>query len=324
MTKINRHQKEKILKDVQHNHIGSLQELKAVHLDFHWCTISYPITGDTALHIAARLGHLTTLNYLLDEYSPLMVDIKNKDDKTPLHEAAQFTKLDSVLRLCYYGADVNALRRGDWTPLMLACTKIQPGISLDIVKKLVSCGAVINMQNKDGWSCVHLLAREGSLDVFNYLLKCGLNVNVKTRNGRTALHIAALHGQKDIVIKLIAHIDLDCKDGCGNTPLHEAILGQHIELARLLVAKGANIQARNNSDFNILHLASSQDNVEVLDYVLNELKLECDSRNLNGWTPAHCAARNGCKKVFDYLRTLGADIYQKDVFGRTPLDYLKL
>lgn len=323
MIKINQ-DKEKILKDVQHNDIGSLQELKAAHPDFHWCTISYPKTGDTALHLAARLGHLTTINYLLDEYTPSMVDIKNKDDKTPLHDAAQFTQLDSVLRLCCYGADVNALRRGDWTPLMLACTKIQPGISFDIAKKLVNCGAVINMQNKDGWSCVHLLAREGGVDVFNYLLTCGLNVNVKTKNGRTALHIAALHGQKDIVIKLIYHIDLNCKDGCGNTPLHEAILGQHIKLARFLVATGANIQARNNSDFNVLHLAASQDNVKVLDYVLNELKLDCDCRNLNGWTPAHCAARNGCKKVFEHLRRLGADIYQKDVFGRTPLDYLKL
>lgn len=171
---------EKILRDIQHGDFSSLQALKAKDPHFHWSSIIYQKTGDTALHVAARLGHLTVIDYLL-EYAPQTVDVKNQNDKTPLHEASQFGQFESVAKLLSYGSEVNALRRGDWTPLMLACTKIKP-INLKIVKLLVDKGAYINMPNKDGWTCVHLLAREGGLDILDYLIKQGLQVCKIQRN----------------------------------------------------------------------------------------------------------------------------------------------
>ncbi|XP_066149158.1 ankyrin repeat domain-containing protein 16-like isoform X2 [Euwallacea fornicatus] len=312
---------EKILKDIQQNNISILQTLKSQNPLFHWSSISYKQTGDTALHIAARLGHLAMIDYLLTEYSPCLVNIKNKDDKTPLHEAAQFTQLHSVKKLCSYGADVNALRRGDWTPLMLACTKIQSAVSLSIVQNLVDKGAEINYPNKDGWTCLHILAREGGLEILDYLIGKGLI----TRNGRTALHITALHGNKEILSKLLKYLNVNSMDGCGNTPLHEALLGQHLDLARILVENKANIHITNNSGLSLLHLVATQDSTEIIEYVLGELNFDVDyCGNKNGWTAAHCAARKGSKEVFEYLITKGADVSLKDNFGRTAKEYFNL
>lgn len=176
--KSNKKIQEKILKEIQHCDTTSLCVLKSENPNFHWSTICYDKTGDTALHVAARLGYLPVIEYLLETYNPCAVDVKNKDDKTPLHEAAQFAQLDSVLKLCSYGSDVNALRRGDWTALMLACTKIQRNISLSIVKTLIEKGAKVNLCNKDGWTCVHILAREGGEEIFDYLINQGLKVSI--------------------------------------------------------------------------------------------------------------------------------------------------
>ncbi|CAG9770731.1 unnamed protein product [Ceutorhynchus assimilis] len=320
--KLNKKLQEKILKEVQHGDISTLQSFNLENPCFHWSSISYEKTGDTILHVAARLGYVTIIHYLLDEFYPCAVNVRNKDDKTALHEAAQFAQLQSILKLCSFRADVNALRRGDWTALMLACTKVQSESNLLIAKALVKRGAQVNLPNKDGWTCVHILAREGGEDIFDYLLEHGLQVNVKTKNGRTPLHIAALHGNIGFISKLITYIDIDSKDSCGNTPLHEAILGQHIKIAAVLVELGADTYAKNNSDLSVLHLAASQNSLQVINYILSELNGEINFQNKNGWTVAHCAARKGLREICEHLKTLGADLSIKDNFGRSATDYL--
>ncbi|KAL1502591.1 hypothetical protein ABEB36_007713 [Hypothenemus hampei] len=312
----------KVLTDIQHNELSSLKALKLINQAFHWSSLIYPQTGDTALHVAARLGYTSTIDHLLNEYIPCAVNVRNNDDKTPLHEAAQFNQLQSVLMLLTHGADVNALKRADWTPLMLACTKIQPGISLSIVKALVENGANVNVQNKDGWTCTHIIAREGSKEIFEYLVNAGLIVNAKTKNQRTALHIAALHGNIDILPSLIFKVDINSKDACGNTPFHESILGQHIDIGDYLFMNGADIWIENHNGFNALHLAASQDNSDVINYLINQLNFHVNTQSRNGWTAAHCAARKRCYKVFMYLEENGADMSIKDNFDRTPRAYL--
>jgi ankyrin repeat protein len=68
------------------------------------------------------------------------LNVKNSEGKTPLHEAAQFLQFDVVKFLIDQNADrnvgqnvdktvgqnvveIDALKRADWTPLMLAATR---------------------------------------------------------------------------------------------------------------------------------------------------------------------------------------------------------
>lgn len=98
---------------------------------------------------------------------------------------------------CKPGANVNVVKRADWTPLMLACTKQD----VEVVKALVSNGADLGFVNKDGWTCLHLAAREGNVQILDTLLKScnceaenavssGQLKERKSRNGRKAIHIA--------------------------------------------------------------------------------------------------------------------------------------
>jgi ankyrin repeat protein len=71
------------------------------------------------------------------------------------------------------------------------------------------------------------------------------------------LHYAAYGGHKEIAELLIAEgADVNAKDEDGVTPLHEAAFGGYKEIAELLIAKGADVNAKNNGgetplDFSI-------------------------------------------------------------------------
>lgn len=107
--------------------------------NFHWSNVIIPRTKETPLHLAAQFGHTEIVSFLLNEFDPKIVDIRNIDNKTPLHEAAQFGRFDCVKILVDCGADIDAIKRSDWTPLMLACTKPESNYK-DIVEYLGNKG----------------------------------------------------------------------------------------------------------------------------------------------------------------------------------------
>ena len=72
-------------------------------------------SGDGLIHILARCGHVDCLNFLLTK-TKVFVDQRNLEDKTALHEAAQFGQDKAVEILLQHGGQVDSLKRADWTP----------------------------------------------------------------------------------------------------------------------------------------------------------------------------------------------------------------
>lgn len=305
---------------------GYFDPLKtALEENVDFSNLIYPISGDSILHVAASLGTPLDLRLILRHFNkPSLVNYRNKDGKTPLHEACQFSRKDNVRVLLDEGADVNAIKRADWSPLMLACAKTQEKLSVDIVKMLLEKGALMNLSNKDGWSALHLVSRDGNVNVFRVLVDGGAVVDSVTKNGRTIFHIAALHGNIDIIKEILKGKpkDMDVKDNCGNTPLHEAVLGNHIDICRLLIESGSQTTITNSVGYGLLHFAASVGSVEMICYLVSEVKCDVNSTARTEVTPLHCAARKGYKETYEVLVMLGADEDVKDNFGRTANDYL--
>ncbi|XP_049267389.1 ankyrin repeat domain-containing protein 16-like isoform X1 [Rhipicephalus sanguineus] len=119
-------------------------------------TITHGKRGDTLAHIACRCGSLNILRFLCEEvHCRLLLESQNYDGKRPLHEAAQLSQLDIVQFLIDQGCQIDPLKRADWTPLMLACTKND----LEVVQALVASGANTRLRNKDGWTPFHISCR---------------------------------------------------------------------------------------------------------------------------------------------------------------------
>ncbi len=109
----------------------------------------YAKTLDSVLHVIAQHGHVQLLDVLVQRYpNDLDLEIKNADGKTPLHEAAQFSQAAMVSALLKSGkVKVDCIKRADWTPLMLACTKTGDD-SLKCIGILLEHGANPNLSNK--------------------------------------------------------------------------------------------------------------------------------------------------------------------------------
>lgn len=93
-------------------------------------------------------------------------------------------------------------------------------------------------------------AESGDIDAIRRLLDGGADVNIKDKDwGFGPLHSAAGTGRSDIAELLLARgAIVDAKDSTGATPLHEAAKRGHVNVAELLIARGANVNTRTNQD----------------------------------------------------------------------------
>ncbi|XP_066278887.1 ankyrin repeat domain-containing protein 16-like isoform X1 [Branchiostoma lanceolatum] len=276
-------------------------------------------SGDSVLHYAARHGQVAVLRYVCEDCG-LSPETGNVDGKRPLHEAAQAGHTECVRYLVGRSVQIDVLKRADWTPIMLACTKT----NLTVVKLLREAGADLTIRNKDGWNCFHIACREGDVNILNYLLDCDSTLwdSVST-NGRTPLHTASLHGRVGAANILLQRCNYapDTPDSCGSTPLMDAVRADHIDLVQLLVEQhGADVQKLDIMGRQPLHLAAQAGCLEAIRYLFDEHGLPVDTpASGSGLTALHFAAKEGQTNAVKLILRFGSSANTKDGKGRTAL-----
>ena len=136
-----------------------------------------------------------------------------------------------------------------------------------------------------------------------------------------ALCEAAAMGDVEKVKKLLAlGYTPDARGGQNNkTPLHCAVENNSTEAAKLLLERGAEIEARNTKNQTPLHFASLNNSTEAAKLLL-ERGAEIEARDVESRTPLHLAALNKSTEAAKLLLERGAEIEAKDVDNRTPLE----
>jgi ankyrin repeat protein len=153
-------------------------------------------------------------------------------------------------------------------------------------------------------------AMRGDLEAVRTLLKQGAEVNAAQGDGMTALHWAAEQGNVDMAkILVFAGAEVDAETRLGaHTPLHVAAESGSGEVVKVLVDAGANVKATTNTGVTPLHFAAmSGSTVAVL--ALAEKGADVNAREASwGQTPLMFAADRGRVEALKALLGKGADV----------------
>lgn len=161
-----------------------------------------------------------------------------------LIEAAARGDAAQVRSLLTKGASVRARDTEGRTALVAATY----GNHVDAARLLISAGADVNAQDNLRNSAFLLAGARGYLDIVRMTIASGADLKSTNRFGGTALIPACHYGHVETVRELLnTRIDVDHINNLGWTALLEAvILGDggpaHIEIVRMLVRSGANMQ----------------------------------------------------------------------------------
>ncbi|MDX1711879.1 MAG: ankyrin repeat domain-containing protein, partial [Rhodovibrionaceae bacterium] len=134
---------------------------------------------------------------------------------------------------------------------------------------------------------LHEAAASGDLELARYLLdEEAVDVDMRSGlDGATALHVAVHTGRLDMARLLIAHgADVHARAAGGTTALHMAARGGHVGALELLVAEGADINATMGSTTTPLSVAAREGHVAAVAYLL-EQGARIDARSNHGRTP---------------------------------------
>ncbi|XP_041636316.1 ankyrin repeat domain-containing protein 16 isoform X2 [Cheilinus undulatus] len=311
-----------LVKLTQEGQLSSLQ--KRITLDDSTavqtvCRKHFGRSGDTLLHYAARHGHLDIVEYLV-KHVGMDVEVYNNDYKRPLHEAASMSHRDCVSFLLKEGAKVDSLKKADWTPLMMACTRR----NLDVIQELLQHGADPSLRNKDGWNSFHIACREGDPSIVQHLLLIAPDVwRTESKTRRTPLHTAAMHGCEEIVQILLERCSYtaDSADSCGVTPFMDAVRNGHVSVARLLLEKHqASPTAADTLGAQPLHQVAVTGQEEALRFLVRDLNVDVNQRATKiQLTALHYAAKEGHTSTIKTLLELGANLHIRDSKERTAL-----
>ena len=215
--------------------------------------------------------------------------------------------LESVAYYVVRGVDVNSRDKYSYTALMYASRNGH----LNVVEYLLKHDADINAKGNNGNTALIVSSREGHAKVVEFLLttKKIININTKGYESNTALILASREGHAKVVKLLLAEdkIDVNVKGYSGTTALILASgFNGNIEVVKLLLAEDTiKLEIKNEGGYTALLIASSSNKIEIIKLLL-EKGDDINTKDDYGNTVLSQAAFQGDKVFVQYLLSKGA------------------
>ncbi|XP_035887646.1 ankyrin-2 isoform X39 [Phyllostomus discolor] len=273
--------------------------------------------GLNALHLAAKEGHVGLVQELLGRGSA--VDSATKKGNTALHIASLAGQAEVVKVLVKEGANINAQSQNGFTPLYMAAQENH----IDVVKYLLENGANQSTATEDGFTPLAVALQQGHDQAVAVLLENDTKGKVRL----PALHIAARKDDTKSAALLLQNdhnADVQSKmmvnrtTESGFTPLHIAAHYGNVNVATLLLNRGAAVDFTARNGITPLHVASKRGNTNMVKLLLDRGG-QIDAKTRDGLTPLHCAARSGHDQVVELLLERGAPLLARTKNGLSPL-----
>lgn len=176
----------------------------------------------------------------------------------------------------------------------------------------------INAPTKSGETPLVTAVSCGDDEMLHRVLQGGADIEVRSADGRTPLMHAVWHGHEKIAGVLLSRgAQVDARTGDW-TPLHKAADMGRLDLVKLLLQSGADIEAKSPKKL-ILNKPAS-DSVKT-GRALSDEDDSDDSDTSHGWTALLRASHHGNEAVARILIDHNADIEARSPSKATPLIY---
>ncbi|XP_059193225.1 ankyrin-1a isoform X1 [Centropristis striata] len=279
--------------------------------------------GLNGLHLASKEGHVKMVLELL--HNGIVLETTTKKGNTALHIAALAGQEQVVTELVNYGANVNAQSQKGFTPLYMAAQENH----LEVVKFLLENGANQSIPTEDGFTPLAVALQQGHENVVALLINYGtkgkvrlpaLHIAARNDDTRTAAVLLQNDPNPDVLSKVMRETCplSDVSPQTGFTPLHIAAHYENLNVAQLLLNRGANVNFTPKNGITPLHIAARRGNVIMVRLLLDR-GAQIDAKTKDELTPLHCAARNGHVRIIEILLDHGAPIQAKTKNGLSPI-----
>ena len=242
---------------------------------------------------------------------------KDKDPAQQLYNAIRIVpNPQKVTRLLDLHPDWANREINKSRPLWLACE----ARSLPMVQSLVEHGADVKFYNAEHKTVLWPAVNYDSMPIVQYLIEHGADPKALQDDGQTLLWAAETRPMAEFLID--AGVDPKQKDINGDTALHQACRHSLLEVVRLLLDKGLDVEAPGHWNMRPLQSAASTltgDPKPVVNLLLQR-GANIDSHGYRGQTALHECALYNRYEMAEYLLNRGAQPDLNDDDGRTPVD----
>ncbi len=162
-------------------------------------------------------------------------------------------------------SDINARDDEERTPLHYAAMN---GLT-EMCRFLLDFNANIKLRDTNCWTVLHHAVNNNHFDTATLLIKRGADLNPEDHKyGRTPLHLASelgLHRMAEMLIVRGANFAASGDAFFSKTPLHLAVLNNHLETVKVLCYRGADTNILSGLlDKSPLHFACEKGYAEIV------------------------------------------------------------
>lgn len=198
---------------------GKLQVVKQL-IGFEWLLMHELDAFMCSIHVAAAAGHTEIVNEIL-KVRPEFARKYTSEGYSPLHLACSRGQVETTRELLWLDPDLLSLRdHNGWTPLHWASMKGRVGVIGEIISINLES---VEMVTNHGETVLHLAVKYNQFDGLKHLMET-LNItklmNVQDNDGNTVLHVATAGKLNTMVTYLLKlGVDVNAINGKGYTAL---------------------------------------------------------------------------------------------------------
>ncbi|XP_067849823.1 protein phosphatase 1 regulatory subunit 12A-like isoform X2 [Heptranchias perlo] len=217
---------------------------------------------------------------------------------------------EEVEKLLLKGADINYTNVDGLTALHQACIDE----NLDMVTFLLEHGANVNQPDNEGWTALHAAASCGFTEITEYLIKQRANVAAVNSEGELPIDIAQGEAMEKLLKAVIK------KQGIDVELARKEEEQRMIQDARQWVNRGKMEDIRHpKTGASALHVAAAKGYLEVMKLLI-QAGFDVNSLDNDGWTPLHAASHWGKEEVCRLLVENLCNMQAINKVGQTAFD----